>query len=1453
MDEKQFSQFMMQQQKVLEQMQQLMLRHDTNVVQNTPQNGVQSTTVNLQNFDAFDITKETYKNYIQRFKNYVDMKGIADNKEYCAKLLLNSIGAKNFNMVAALASPRPLNDIKYDELLQLLEGHLSPKKNVLVVQHQFLSKYQMEKQSISEFVATLRADISECEFVSSCECKASVADLFLRAQFIRGIADNNVREQLLQSESTEFSEVVAKAIALEAAKVDAREITMNAAATSVINQVSGRNRIKGKNDSRATKSSNQHKVNYRQLGIEGLCMRCGRNNHFAKECRTDKNKLKCTACNKNGHVSRVCITTLQSKASHAGKSSQKQNTTNQVQKAERDSYGVFNVVNVYQNTNSSDAEHYYTDINIEGEQVTFEVDSGSAYTFLPRSQFKKLNLNIPLSSTNIAFRSYTQTTFVPDGKIKVRAKYNNVAIEDEIYIVPDFCSALLGRTWIRRLKINLNDLDNNTTVKSAVVKQVSVIDDIVREFDEVFREKIGCTPEYKVSLKLRENATPCYTKERAIPYSLTERVERELDVLEQTGIISKTTDSDWGSPLVVIPKADGGVRLCVDYKVGVNQRLIDSHYPIRKIGDIFNSLRDSKFFCRLDLYKAYLHIPVDEQSTVIQTISTHRGTYRMNRLSFGIKTAPAEFNRIIDQILREIPKTESYFDDIIVHGSSMDECKSNLKLCLAQLKKFDLHLNRAKCSFFKESIEFLGHVVEFNKIKMAESKVSAILDMPRPNNADDVRRFLGMVTYYARFIPNLSSITTPLRRLLKKDSKFKWTNDCEKSFKKLRGELASDRVLTPYNPGLPLQLACDAGPTGIAGILSHIVGGHERPIAYASRALTSAEQNYSQLDREALAIVFSVQHFHEYLFARPFKLITDNQPIMRIFHQNAKLPQMTSARLQRYAAFLSGFNYEIECIKGVENTNADCLSRAPDTSRSPVENLINQEVHLICSASIHQISSEKINFQSIRDETCKDKELVKILNNLRNDNKKNFFSKNYEIESEYTIDGGVLFRGQRAIIPTKLQPYVLKELHSTHLGITKMKQLARRYVYWKSIDKDIENLVRCCQSCAAVRSSPPKAELHPWEEPDGNWQRVHMDYAGPFQGYYFLVVIDAKSKWAEVGIVKSAPSSFSTIEILQSIFSRNGFPNVLVSDNATIFTSEEFKTFCKNSGIFQKFIAPGHPATNGLAERNVQTLKHKLTAMEDEKIPIREKVQEILFKYRATPLINNKTPSEQYLGRQIRIRLDAFKPAKFKETQFPTCMSRQLVEGERVQARYYATNKAMWKLGTITKKLGNLHYIVTLDNGFVFKRHINQLRSTNVPPTVSDNSGDENDRETADREDIMVTPQYSTGQNLQLPISQQATLQTPQPLTSQQASAPNSKPSTSQQASLNLQASTSQEDTSLNLQPSTSQQAQTQDQQYSSPNRATSTSQQIPERESRVSSRSRKLPHYLKDYVVDSD
>ncbi|UYV80413.1 K02A2.6-like [Cordylochernes scorpioides] len=342
---------------------------------------------------------------------------------------------------------------------------------------------------------------------------------------------------------------------------------------------------------------------------------------------------------------------------------------------------------------------------------------------------------------------------------------------------------------------------------------------------------------------------------------------------------------------------------------------------------------------------------------------------------------------------------------------------------------------------------------------------------------------------------------------------------------------------------------------------------------------------------------------------------------------------MTSARLLRYASFLAGFDYVVSFKKGTENQIADCLSRAP-TAQGYVttDMIINEEVHRICSSTVFEISRKTLTVEEIVKETDKDKELSKLKRDINQ----------------------IPLRNDKVVVPKSLQLEVLKDLYSTHLGIVKMKQLARRYCTWKNIDKDIENLC------------------------------IHLDYAGPFQGYYYLVLIDAKSRWAEIKAISEHPTSLNTIKLLNDIFSTHGYPFVMVYDNASIFTGDTFSNYCLENGIRQKFIAPGHPATNGLAERNVQTLKNKLKSMINENVPIHQKIQKILLRYRATPLASGRSPSEMYLNRQIRRR--------------------------KSSSQSFHQQQTVWKNGTIKQKLGNLHYIIELDEGKSLKRHINQLQ-----------------------------------------------------------------------------------------------------------------------------------------------
>ena len=644
------------------------------------------------------------------------------------------------------------------KIKEILISYLSPKKNVMVERHKFLSCIQTDLQSIPEYVSTLRKCLSTCDF--KCNCNLSIADIFLSSQFIRGIRDTRIREALLINNELEFQKLYDRAIALEAAKIDRIDMGLSKtyASSEGINKISKRNLTRPssscsdkQNGVFLRKPSNTSSVNLKDIGLDGLCLRCGRNNHTYKTCRIDRNKLHCQSCNKTGHIKKVCITTLSKQhksikglENHSSSCSDiSEDFTFSKTQELNEIIDIFN-----ENTNVDQrTEKYFIDIIVEGKSQRFEVDSGAGLTLIPKNDFDHLKLNCKIKPTSVRFRSYTSGVFEPLGVAKVNVKYNNIESKEMLFIVPNQFSPILGRSWIRKFKIDLMSLDESceqhrdihlidqNTVKKAIIH-------IDKEYEDIFKQEVGCIPKFVSSLRLRENSKPVFIKPREIPYALREKVETELDSLEKDGIIEKVDHSDWGSPLVVIPKPDGNVRLCVDYKTGVNSQLLPSHYPVPSVDETINELRDAEYFCTIDLYKAYLHVKVDQDTSVIQTISTHRGTYRVNRLNFGIHNAPSEFHRIRDQVLVGLEGVAGYFDDLTIYGRTFTECYTRLKQVLNRLREYNIHVNRNKCQFFQKEINFLGYVIKKNCILKCPKRIEAIQQLKRPADQQSYDDFL---------------------------------------------------------------------------------------------------------------------------------------------------------------------------------------------------------------------------------------------------------------------------------------------------------------------------------------------------------------------------------------------------------------------------------------------------------------------------------------------------------------------------------------------------------------------------------------------------------------------------------------------------------------------------------------------------------------------------------------
>ena len=456
------------------------------------------------------------------------------------------------------------------------------------------------------------------------------------------------------------------------------------------------------------------------------------------------------------------------------------------------------------------------------------------------------------------------------------------------------------------------------------------MEEVIAKYQTIFDSQTGSLKGLQASLKMHTDVTPKFLKPRSVPYALIPAIEKDLERLENAGIIRQVTYSDWASPIVPVPKADGTVRICGDYKVTINQDLKLDHYPMPKAEDIFSTLNGGEKFTKLDLSQAYLQLPLDEESQKLTTISTHKGLFQYTRLPYGIASAPAIFQMTMDKILQGLNGVSCYLDDILVTGRDDTEYLTNLQRVFERLQEYGVQLKKSKCSFMSKSVEYLGYKIDAKGLQFTPQKVEAIQQAPHPKNVQQLRSFLGLVHYYGKFIPNLATVTEPLNQLLHKDTKWHWSTDCKTAFAQLQTALSSSPILVHYDPNSPLRLACDASAYGVGAVISYIMPDEsEKPIAFASRTLTKAEHNYSQLEKEALSIIFGIQKFHQYLYGMKFTLVTDHKPLVTILNPRKGISSLAAARLQRWALILASYQYEIEFKPTDKHNNADGASRLP--------------------------------------------------------------------------------------------------------------------------------------------------------------------------------------------------------------------------------------------------------------------------------------------------------------------------------------------------------------------------------------------------------------------------------------------------------------------------------------------------------------------------------------------
>ena len=1067
-------------------------------------------------------------------------------------------------------------------------------------------------------------------------------------------------------------------------------------------------------------------------GYTAGCYCCGRPGHYARNCRY--NRASCNICQRRGHLSNVC-SSRRSGETHEKKNSQvgylraknadsdSDDSLNKEIKHMFSSEQTRNVhcIGTYMPGNTR-VEPQFLPVKINNTELLMEMDTGAALSIISVATKSKYFQGVKLHNADVTLLNHDESPYIPVGMLKnIIVEANGVEIAADVYVTKSNGPAIIGRPWLKalnlwplyaELRINKIETDNYK----------DKLKETLKKNEAIFSKEKGSFTKGEVKLELKENSKPIYVQARTVPFALKEKIEHELDRLVKEGTMEPVEESEWATPIVPVLKQNGEVRICADFKVTVNPQLITVRHPAPSFDHAIANLQGGEKYSKIDLKEAYLQMPVAEESQPLLTINTHKGLFRYRYMAFGISSAPGIFQLRMEEILKGIPGVAVVVDNIVVTGQNTKQHLERLDKVLTKLNECGLKVRVDKCQFFKDKITYLGYQICKNEISIDPAKYQAIVEMKNPENKPELELVLGKINYYNRLLKNRAAILKPLYEC-KNRVEFVWDQACELSFRRVKEELKS--IVVNYDPQLPIILTCDASPRGLAAYLSQPYSDRDRLVACASKGLTKAQVNYSQIDREAAAIIFGISKFYDYLYAREFTLRTDNKPLSRIFGPNKGIPRMATSRLQNWAHFLSAFSYKIECIRSEENIVADAFSRLPG---GKCDKPCEKEIEVTYLHYVVQSESVNFDYKTVARKTAKDK-LFSMIKRCVEQGWPESKIKNWKEElkpfvlrkDELSVERGCLMWGHRVLIPPKLQGQVIQKLHECHFGIVRMKSVARSVVWWPRIDSMLEEKAKSCTYCAQVSDNPKKMALTPWPWPDQPWQRLHADFAGPFLGHTYFLLIDAHSKWPEIFIVKNLTAK-ATIDLFKKIFAIHGLPLHVVTDSGTQFVSEECKVFFKQLGIKQTFTTPRHPATNGAAENFVKTFKRKIKAMvESENISVQIAIERFLFAYRSSKhTITGESPAKLLFNRELRKSLDLLRPdikvsVKMKqEMQIKNYRGKrvdQYLVGDVILARDFRKNYDVWSEAKIVQILSPCNYLIKFKEGEgVHKRHGNQIK-----------------------------------------------------------------------------------------------------------------------------------------------
>ncbi|XP_065216880.1 uncharacterized protein K02A2.6-like [Planococcus citri] len=1262
------------------------------------------------------------------------MNSIEDDKK--TYILLNSINSQMFQLITTLVSPKEPIDEKYKDIVDLVDKHLDPTPNPIVERHNFNIAKQETNESVPDFIARLRKLATTCDY-------GTTLDNQLRDAIVRGIRNSDTKKKLFEKgKDLTLSQALEIVKSSETAEQNTKQVngeTPSTSSTVYFQSSSGSNSRQNKcnncgrnNHSTAncrvpkTKcdycGKNNHQSN--RCYFKKDCSVCGRSNHTRDKCRY--RDLSCNFCKRKGHLANVCRDKAKNKSSE-------RNSDREV--ATRSAKTKSSNLNFQEDDDDIDTEPWslysindgkknpeVLDVVLDGISLTMQIDSGSTISAMSLADKTKYFRSNKVHKTSRCFKDYIGNKIEPVGYIIAQLRLNSrEKCPAKLYIFQSGGPPLLGRDLMELLGIRCHLVTQGGKINH--IEESDIVKMIREKYPNVIAtsDNIGRYNKELLHIPLKVDAKPIYIGPRPLPFGLKKLVEEEIDRLLKLKIIEPTVYSEWGTPIVPLLKDKNSVKISGAYNLTVNKNILTEHFPIPRKDDILAEIRPGCKFSKFDLKFAYQQMGLDLQSQDLTTITTHIGNFKYRSLPHGISIGPARFQNTMEKLLAGIKGLFKFFDDWLIAAENEEEHLKIIHEVLRRLSNAGLRINLDKCRFFVSEVTYLGHRVSQEGIKPLEKRVQAIIDQPKPQTVRQVKAFLGMVNHYSKFIEARANMLKPLYELSNSE-KFYWDKDCDAAFAKIKKEIASDKLLVHFDENRKLILNCDSSEYGIGAVLSHEMDdGSIRPIAYASRTLSQHEKNYSQLMKEALAIIFGVKYFHQFVYLKKFVIVTDHKPLTAIFDKskNSELSMMAANRVLRWSMFLSNYNYEIQFTNSENNSVADALSRLPSNAKNtdnPDDNINSPFINFFESV---------FNVEEFIEESKNDSILRQVYNFVKKGkwpkfkvNKIEGDLRNYYLcRDEIYIENGLLYKNNKLIVPKKLQLKVLNELHSTHFGIGKLKSTARYYYYWPNMTSDIVNLIKNCSNCLENGTNVPKNKMESWPYPSKPGVRLHADFCF-YKGKNFLIVIDEYSKHPEIYYISNITTDI-TIQCFRDYFARWGIPKLLVTDNGTQFTANEFIEFCTKNNVKKLFSPPYHPQSNGAAENFVRTFKDKFVKILHPKSDANDSeinriVNSFLFDYRnMVHETTGKTPNDLQLNRKIRCKNEVLsnvirQQAKQKKN-FKGKSSSIFKINDVVYFRNYSGQRN-WVKGVIISQISRFIFAIRDKNGINVTRHVNQIK-----------------------------------------------------------------------------------------------------------------------------------------------